>query len=526
MDLLKNPLLPGFYPDPSVCRKGDDYYLVTSTFEYFPGIPVFHSRDFVHWHQIGHALTRKSQANLENLNPSRGIFASTIRYWEKTDRFYIVTTLVGNAPYSENVNFYIWAEHPEGPWSEPVIIKDAPGIDPTLVFDGDTVYYLGNLRPQPEDPSCKKRNIWIQPLNPETGALEGERTILLEDGALRGAAAPEGPHIYHIGDWYYLLIAEGGTDYNHSCTIFRSRSITGPYEGNPRNPLITHRNLRRDYPINSTGHADLIQLGDQSWWALLLASRPDGGSYRNLGRETFAVPVSWEDEWPVFSPDTGHVEFTFPAPDLPACCWEPEPCCDHFDSSSLSLVWNQLRTPDYPLYSLTERPGFLRLYLNRHTLSEVASPAFLGRRQQHMCFAAGTRLCLVPEAPEEAAGMALFYNPDFYYAFLLTSLSENRFCLRIIRRAFGKSEIAAEIPYDGGDVFLRLVVRYQELQHYYKKNGEPWSPLGPKLSCAFLNKEAGGGFTGTYVGMYATSNGRVSSAAADYDWFEYQPLEI
>ena len=225
MSTLRNPLLPGFYPDPSICKKGGDYYLVTSSFEYFPGIPIFHSRDFVHWHQIGHVLTRRSQANLDGLCPSRGIYAATIRYHEKTDTFYVVTTLVGNAPYYDNINFYVTASDPAGPWSDPVIIKGAEGIDPTLVFDGEEVYYLGNRRPNPDIPECESRHIWLQRLDLPTGTLVGERVTLLEHGALYDAVAPEGPHLYHIKDWYYLIIAEGGTDHNHCSTVFRSHSI-------------------------------------------------------------------------------------------------------------------------------------------------------------------------------------------------------------------------------------------------------------------------------------------------------------
>lgn len=520
MSTLLNPLLPGFYPDPSVCRKGDDYYLVTSSFEFFPGIPVFHSRDFVHWHQIGHVLTRKSQARLDDLLPSRGIYAATIRYHEKTDKFYVVTTLVGNAPYHENINFYVTADTPYGPWSDPVIIQGAEGIDPTLVFDGDDVYYLGNKRPHPELPEYEGRHIWLQRLDLSTGRLLDRPVTLLKHGALYDAVAPEGPHLYHIGDWYYLMIAEGGTDHNHSATIFRSRSIFGPYKGNPRNPLITHRNLRRDYPINSTGHADLIQLSDGSWWAVLLASRPDGGDYRNLGRESFAVPVIWEDGWPVFSPQTGCVEFSYPGPDLPECPWEREAACDHFLSPELNLCWNMLRTPDYNIYSLTERPGYLRLYLNRHTLSEVASPAFIGRRQQHLCFTARTCMEFLPVQEGEAAGVVMYYNHQFYYSLLLTMTASGLF-ITMARCAYGENTVLFTEPYEENTVYFKIYMTWQKLCFSYSPDGIVWIPAGDPVSGTILNKETAGGFTGTYIGLYATADGKESRTAADFDWFEY-----
>ena len=239
MKVLTNPLLPGFYPDPSVCRKGEDYYLVTSSFEYFPGIPIFHSRDFVHWHQIGHCLTRPQQLNLDHIKPSKGIYASTIRYREQDGLFYISSTLVKDPPYYGNINFYITAKDPAGPWSDPVIIQGAESIDPTLFFDGDRTYYLGNLRPFPQELSREERSIWLQEMDLASGRLIGQRWILRTDGALHGAVAPEGPHLYKIGGWYYLMIAEGGTDHNHSVTIFRSRQIMRSIRVTPYSPIAT-----------------------------------------------------------------------------------------------------------------------------------------------------------------------------------------------------------------------------------------------------------------------------------------------
>ena len=524
MNTLTNPLLSGFYPDPTVCKKGDDYYMVTSSFEYFPGVPIFHSRDFVHWHQIGHALTRKSQVDLTEINPSRGIFASTIRFHEPSNRFYICTTLVGNAPYKDNINFYIWAEDPKGPWSEPIIVKEAEGIDPSLLFDGEKAYYVGNMRPFPDQPACEARYIWAQELDLEHGTLIGERSILLKDGAFHDAVAPEGPHLYHIGNWYYLIIAEGGTDHNHSATIFRSHNALGPYESNPRNPLITHRNLRHDYPINSTGHADLIQLADGSWWAVLLASRPDGGDFRNLGRETFAVPVIWEDEWPVFSPQTGRVEFSYPAPDLTPHLWSQPSACDHFDGPELPLHWNILRTPDHPFYSLTDNPGYLRLSLLPETLSDIASPSFVGRRQQHMDCDISTKFFFQPATPGESAGMTIFYNNLNYYTLLLTMEDSNTTSLTLTCCEKGISTVLKSQPISQNPLFLKAEIRHQKIQFLYRSSSESWISLGEPVSGTMLNKENGGGFTGTYLGMYASSHRHSTTSYTDFQWFEYLPI--
>lgn len=520
---LKNPLLSGFYPDPSICRRGEDYYIVTSTFEYFPGIPVFHSRDFVHWHQIGNVLKRKDQLDLEGLNSSRGIYASSIFYHENSGLFYVITTRVGNAPYRENVNFLVWARDPAGPWSDPVVIQGAEGIDPSLVFDGDRTYYLGNCRPDPDQISGE-RHIWLQEMDLNTGRLIGERHVLRTSGAVEGASTPEGPHIYHIGEWYYLLTAEGGTSHNHACTIYRSRNLTGPYECNPRNPVLTHRNLRRDYPIHSTGHADLIQLHNGEWWAILLASRPDGGDYRNLGRETFAVPVAWEEEWPVFSPDTGHVEFTYPAPELAETRWQESPVCEQFESETLPPEWLTVRTPTEASYSLKERPGYLRLFLSPSTIRETKACAFWGRRQQHFCYAVRTRMEFQPQLQGEESGIVLRMNEGFHIR-LLYGIDQDGPCIRLIRCFEGEDTVLARIPWTQELTYLKVSAHYQNLSFYCASRAEEWRMLMENVDGRLLSKEIAGGFTGTVIGLYATSNGGKTENFSDFDWFEYQGLE-
>ncbi len=515
---LKNPLLPGMYPDPSVCRKGDDYYLITSSFEYFPGIPIFHSKDFVNWHQIGHVLNRPEQLNLDGLKASKGIYASTIRYNEEEDLFYVVTTLVREPFYYGNLNFYVTAKNPEGPWSDPVEIKGAESIDPTLIFDNGKTYYLGNLRPYPEEPIREERYIWLQELDRETNTLIGEKTILRQRGANDGADAPEGPHLYHIGEYYYLMIAEGGTNLNHSETVFRSKNIRGPYEPNPRNPLITHRNLSRRHPINSTGHADLIELSNGEWWAVLLASRLDGGTYRVLGRETFVLPVIWEEGWPVFSPETGHVEFEFEAPALPSHPWPEKPCSDNFESENLDLEWNFLRTPRHEIYSLSARPGWLRVYAHPSTVNELANPSFVGRRMQHTSFDARTLMEFSPKA-NESAGMVLFFNNNFNYQVLR---EEGR--ISLYKTENGKRELIASEKYSEEKVYMKISAREENVSFYFAAKAEEWKALSENQDIRILSMEIAGGFTGTYIALYATSNGKDSAAYADYDWFEYKGI--
>jgi alpha-N-arabinofuranosidase len=273
-DHFKNPILSGFYPDPSICRVDTMYYLVTSTFTYFPGIPIFQSTDLIHWKQIGHAITRTSQADFEGLGLSEGIFAPTIRYHRGV--FYIITT---NVP--RGGNFIITSSSPEGPWSEPFYIHDAPGIDPSLFFDDDGKVYYTGTRPAPEGAKYFGNwEIWLQEIDITRFSLIGNKYSLWR-GALTDCVWPEGPHLYKVNNYYYLLISEGGTGHFHALSVARSKDITGPYKGFSGNPILTHRHLGKKYPVVNTGHGDIVQTHNNTWWIVLLASRPYGG-YRHL----------------------------------------------------------------------------------------------------------------------------------------------------------------------------------------------------------------------------------------------------
>jgi len=376
---FRNPILPGFYPDPSICRAGDDYYLVTSTFEYFPGLPIFHSRDLVHWRQIGHVLDRPSQLPLDGIRPSGGLYAPTIRHHNGV--FYVINTLVDGQ--TQSGNFIVTATDPAGPWSEPYWLENADGFDPSLFFDDDgTVWYTRTRLKANTDFQKGQTEIWLQQLELATMRLVGAQYIIW-DGAVKNAVWSESPHLYKIEGRYYLLTAEGGTAHHHAVIVARSETLTGPYEGNRGNPILTHRHLGLDYPIVGAGHADLIDTPNGEWWLVLLAMRPYGGYYYNLGRETFLAPVRWEEGWPIVSAGTGRVEFTYPAPDLPQHDWPTAPERDDFDQSTLAHQWFFLRTPREAFWSLTDRSGWLRLQLRPPHLAELANPSFVGRRQQH-----------------------------------------------------------------------------------------------------------------------------------------------
>mgnify|MGYP001102912548 CR=1 FL=1 len=509
---FRNPILPGWYPDPSICRVGEDYYLVTSTFEYFPGLPVFHSRDLVHWRQLGHVLDRPSQLNLDDIPPSSGLFAPTIRFHNGT--FYVINTLVNGK--AKSGNFIVTAAQPQGPWSEPHWLEDAEGIDPSLFFDDDGKCWYAGTRLNEPGYYKGHTEIYLRELDLQAMKLVGEEFVLW-DGALKGVVWAEAPHIYKLNGFYYLLIAEGGTAHHHAVSVACSAQITGPYQGNRGNPILTHRHLGLDYPIVGAGHADLVETQNGEWWMVLLAMRPYGGYYYNLGRETFLVPVRWEDGFPIASPGTGRVEFEYPAPGLPEHTWQPPADRDDFDGPTLAPLWFFLRTPREVFYSLTERKGFLRLYLQPQTLMERSNPSFVGCRQQHINFTAQSALTFIPQGAE-CAGLVLIQNHDFQFQFLL--MRENEVVIRLIKRACGEDEIIATQPVRGENFMLKVAAHEQDYSFYFSTNGQ-WQALAENIDGRILSTPVAGGFVGASIAMYASSNGQPSTNHADFDWFEY-----
>ena len=521
----RNPVIPGFHPDPSVCRVGEDYYLVTSTFEYFPGVPIFHSRDLVHWRQLGHILDRPSQLDLDYVEPSDGIFAPTIRHHDGI--FYMVTTVRDRPPSLQeteppfrDLNFVVTTDDPAGDWSEPIILVDRPGIiDPSLFFDDDgRVWYMANERVA-DPPYSGFRQIWLQELDLGKMVLVGER-FELWSGALYEALCPEAPHIYKVKGTYYLMIAEGGTDYHHATTIARSSSATSPYTGNPDNPILTHRHLGIDYPISNIGHADLVETQNGEWWMVALASRPYGGYFYNLGRETVLAPVRWEDGWPRVSPGIGRVEFEHEAPDLPETPWPAVGERDGFETDSLGHEWNFVRTPRESFWSLAAKQGHLRLQLRSESLSGSGHPSYVCRRQQHINFRATAALEFVPATATECAGLAMQQNRNFHFLFVVTVTAQGQE-VQVIRCDDGKVSTVATRPAPGNSHFLTVEATGQEYSFHYGTVQDRVTPVAENVDGRILSTQAAGGFTGAYIGMYGSSNGEPSDTVADFGWFEY-----
>jgi alpha-N-arabinofuranosidase len=457
-------------------------------------------------------LDRPSQLDLDEIRPSGGLYAPTIRYHNGT--FYLINTLVDGKQRSGN--FIVTATQPQGPWSEPYWLEDADGYDPSLFFDDDERVWFTANRLNEKGFYTGHTEIYLREIDIKNKKFIGEE-IVLWDGAVKGAVWAEAAHIYNANEYYYLLIAEGGTAHHHAVTIARSKNITGPFETNRGNPILTHRHLGLDYPIVGTGHADLVETQNGEWWAVLLAMRPYGGYFYNLGRETFLVPVRWEEEWPIISPGTGRVEFEYPAPDLPEHVYPTPSTRDDFNETTLAYHWNFLRTPREDFYSLTERKGFLRLRLRAQELTKKSNPSFVGRRQQHIDFTAQTEFEFTPQA-DECAGLVLIQNNDFHFRFVV--MQENGNIIRLIKRLHGKDEILATQALHTNRPTLKVTAHGQEYNFLFSTGGQ-WQVLSENIDGRILSTPVAGGFVGAYIAMYASSNGQPSTNHADFDWFEY-----
>lgn len=506
----RNPVLPGFYPDPSVCRVGDDYYMVNSTFCYFPGVPVHHSRDLIHWEQIGHCITRPTQTRLQNIGTWNGIYAPTIRHHDGT--FYMVTTNV-----SGGGNFYVTAKDPAGEWSDPIWVREG-GIDPDLFFDDDGKTYFLSAQGAGE--------IHLAEIDLKTGRLLSRSEIIWRG---TGGRCAEGPHMYKKDGWYYLMIAEGGTEYGHSETIARSRNLRGPFEGCPANPILSHAPARGyQNPIQGTGHADLIQAHDGSWWLVCLAFRPLNGFHHVLGRETFLAPVKWDENgWPVVN-GNGAISLEMNVPTLPQVPVAGKPARTEFDAPELGPEWNFIGRPRTEFYSLSEREGRLRLHASSIPISSNDSPVWIGRRQQHIDFAAGTRLDASALKDGDEAGLSVYMSND-YHCDLAVRKRDGKYFLILNYKLSRLEHKAAEIPLDSPEVSLWVSGSKDAYSFLWDKDGDgrTYELLG-EIDTTFLSSETAGGFTGVYLALFAQSlppakSERVGKGGhADFDWFEYR----
>jgi beta-xylosidase len=504
-DDYRNPILRGFYPDPSIVRVGGDYYLVNSTFAYFPGIPVFHSRDLVAWTQIGNAIDRPEMLDFGRLGLSRGVFAPAIAFHDGT--YYILNTCVDCGG-----NFVIAARNPAGPWSNPAWLPELEGgIDPSLFFDDGGRAWLVNNGPPIGPPRYPgHRAIWLQEFDLRAMRPIGPRRVLV-DGGVDPAANPvwiEGPHILKVGGFYYLTCAEGGTEERHSQVVLRSTAVTGPYVAYAGNPILTQRDLPRDrpFPITSAGHAQLVQTQNGDWWATFLATRPYRGDYYNMGRETFLLPVRWKDGWPRITAPGEAVPYLHARPNLPREPAPPTPEREEFDRPSLPLDWMMIRNPRSRWYRFDR--GSLVLDARPIGLGAMDNPSFLARRQQHEDATVTTLVRFRPSREGDEAGLAAFQNDDFYYAVAIGT--EGRRPVVQLRRRAGAAEPAdgaviasAPLPEPNAPVRLRIEAHGPVYRFAFAAATGDWQPLGGDQDGTILSTHNAGGFVGAVFGLYA-----------------------
>lgn len=501
-----NPILPGWYSDPSVCTNGrGDYYLVTSTFAAYPGVPVFHSRDLLNWRHVGNVLTRPEQcARFAEQKTSEAIFAPDISYNPADSLYYMVTTNVGAG------NFVVTARDPAGEWSDPVMLPEVQGIDPSLFFDDDGRAYIVNNDDAPDGRPEYDGHRTIRLVEYDTRAQRctGERTIIVDKGS-RPEERPiwcEGPHIYKRDGVYYLMTAEGGTADGHSEVIYRADDVRGPYVAWEGNPILTQRDLPagRADAVACAGHADLFRGPDGRWWAVFLATRPIGDGYENLGRETFMLPVEWTaDGWPVILRAGESVPLTGSVPGArrgPAVTYGNFTLTDDFDGAAPADWWLSMRGDASGYYDLTGRPGWLSMRCAPVATDSVAVLPFLGRRVQHHRYTASTRLDFEPQYDTEMAGLMVYKDETHQY--LLARTSDG---LRALRVGTGGCEVLASAPVSVSVVDLRIVSDGESLSMDYSTDGgEQWQTLASGLPARYTSTAGAWGFTGTLVGPFAT----------------------
>ena len=488
---LRNPVIAGYHPDPSVCRVGSDYYLVNSSFQYFPGVPIYHSKDLVNWTLLGNVLDRESQLPLKGASSWLGIYAPTIRYHAGT--YYMITTNVGNVG-----NFMVTARDPRGPWSEPIWLQQQ-GIDPSLWFEDGKCYMVSN----PDN------TIMLCQIDPKTGKQLTESKALWRG---TGGRYPEGPHLYKQDGYYYLLISEGGTELAHRLTIARSRNIDGPYEANPANPLLTNCSMAgQGMQIQGTGHGDFVQAPDGSWWVVFLAYRNFGGSYHHLGRETCLAPVEWKaGEWPVIN---GHqpidtlMQVTTLAPQQPRA-FHARTLFDR----PLGPEWVYLQNPIAQHYQMIGG----RLQLTAHgSLTDNRQPTFVGRRQESANIVAETELSAEALDAGTEAGLTVYQIHDGHYDLALQKQPTGAVTVTAKYRA--KSLTGGTMVPCGPKDQIRLRITSDGLEYcfLYAVGGGEFQELA-RYDCPMVSTEVVGGFTGVTIGMYADGKG-----SAAFNYFDY-----
>ncbi len=511
-----NPILSGFYPDPSICAANGKFYLITSTFSYFPGIPIFESTDLVNWKQIGHVITRKEQGDFSGANVSEGMFAPTIRY--NKGIFYVICTNVNGSG-----NFIVTAKDPAGPWSDPISLPEVNGIDPDIFFDDNGKVYITHNGPPPNNISLHDghRAIYMLTFDLKSEKITSEPKLLV-NGGTDMAKKPvwiEAPHIIKKDNFYYLICAEGGTAYNHSEVVFRSENVDGPYVSYENNPILTQRNLNpnRENEITTTGHADFVKLENGDWWAVFLGCRPYEDDMYNTGRETFLMPVQWIDGWPTIIGGNDPIPIVSKKPNLKAATESINATTgnfevmDDFNDLVLDAQWNFIRTPLEKWHEL--QAGKLYIKPRNESIHTQTNFSFIGRRQQHQQFETATKVTYKLSDSRQAVGLVAFQNEKHYLLLGKRLNLEGKTEVFLERCASNLDDKNASIirkqvlETDPKDLFLKIEGENRYYSFYYKtKENAPWVLLEKGVDASVLSTKIASGFVGAYLAMYTSLN--------------------
>jgi len=535
--VIRNPILRGFNPDPSIIRVGSDYYIAVSTFEWAPGVQIHHSRDLGNWRLLSRPLRRASQLNMLGDPDGCGVWAPCLTHAD--GKFWLIftdvkrygrTTVGGasGASLRDFHNYLVTVDTIDGEWSDPIYLNSS-GFDPSLFHDDDGRKWLVNQLWDHRPGKNRFAGIVLQEFSADEGRLVGERKVIFKGTPI---GLTEAPHLYKRDGWYYLITAEGGTGWGHAVTMARSRTIDGPYELHPDTYLLTSRD-RPHAPLQRAGHADLVETPEGDTYAVYLVGRPLPNRGRcTLGRETAIQKLVWgEDGWPRTLDGSGDPTLETPAPDLPEHAWPRAPVREDFNGADLPIDFQWLRTP-YPeeIFSLTARPGFLRLF-GRESLGSLFRQALVARRQQAHCYSAATVLDFEPAHFQQAAGLVCYYNGSKLHYLHISHDDEAGKHLRVMTCTPDSAQadsFTAPIPLAPGPVELRVEVDFERLRFGFRQGRGDWTWLPEVFDASILSDEATSpgapNFTGAFVGM-ACQDTSGTGAPADFDWFDYEERE-
>lgn len=507
-----NPILAGFYPDPSICRAGDTFFLVNSSFTFFPGVPLSTSKDLVNWTAAGHVLDRESQVPLKGQHVSGGIFAPAITYNKKNKTFYMITTNVGAG------NFFVKTKDPSKGWSEPIYLPKIDGIDPSFFFDNNGKGYIVHNGPVVGGADYEgQRSIRLFEFDVKGDSIKGNFKEILRGGTHveKQPIWIEGPHLFKKGNYYYLMCAEGGTGDWHSEVILRTKNPMGPWEENPNNPILTQRtglDPNRKDPVSSAGHADIVEDKYGNWWAVFLACRPYEGDMYNTGRDTYLLPVTWKDGWPTILEKNIAISSVGEKANL-----KPQSknefsgnfsYIDNFDGTEdssapdkLNSRWMYLRNPT-KFWSMQN--GKLTLNLLPGNIYQREPMSAIWARQQHGTFTAETTLEFTPRNSKDIAGLALLQKED--NNFVLGETNQNGKLTVTLTRAEKNNVLIASAPVKAGKLRLKVEGHDRYYDFYYAEENGDWQLLAKGVDASNLSTHKSGGFIGACIGLYASSN--------------------